>query len=84
MRKPITLELNREETILMAGILLYSEGGVLSEAYHKLTENLSKKDLERVNQICREIAVTANGYYIDEDDLLYYLAALDSHWEGVR
>ncbi len=84
MRKPITLELNREETILLAGILLYSEGDVLSETYHKLIETLDPKDITRVNQICREIAVKGNGYYIDEADLLYFLAALDSHWEGVR
>lgn len=84
MRKAVTLELNREELLLLAGMLYYSDGDVLAEAYHTLTDGMTPTDLQRVKQIAREIAVKANGYYIDEDDLLYALAALDSHWGGVK
>lgn len=80
MREQITLEMNREEMILLAGILLYSSGGVLTEVYQKIFEKLSPKDWQRVDQVATQIAINGNGYYIDEDDLLYEIIGLDKEW----
>ena len=70
MRKDITINVTDEELILLTGILYYSEGAILDEVFHKLMDNIPKIKRTFVKDVAREIAVTGNGYYINEDDLM--------------
>lgn len=67
----ITLKLTEEEQILLAGILAYSDGDILTNVFDKLTETLNHDQRQKIRKIVREIAIKANGYYIDEEELLY-------------
>ena len=71
MRKEFTLTLNEEELILLVGILRYSVGEVLTEVYSQLARNMTADQLLKAIAVAREIAITGNGYYINEEDLIY-------------
>ena len=70
MRKDITISVTDEELILLVGMLYYSEGQILDDVFHKLMDNIPKHKRTFVKDVAREIAVTGNGYYINEDDLM--------------
>lgn len=71
MRKPIMLNLSEEELLLLVGILGYSTGDVLTEVYAGLVDELDHKQVSLADKISTQIAITANGYYINEDDLMH-------------
>lgn len=69
--KEIKLQLSEEEIMLLVGILRYSEGEILTNAYSQLADQLTNEQLAKAIQIATNIAITANGYYIHEEDLIY-------------
>ena len=71
MRKEVILHLSEEEIILLAGILGYCSGDVLTEAYMELLEHLNLKQVTSTDSVATAIAIKDNGYYINEDDLLH-------------
>lgn len=71
MREEVKLNLSKEEIILLAGILGYCTGDVLTEAYMELLEHLNLKEVTLTDSVATAIAIKANGYYINEEDLLH-------------
>ena len=70
MRKPVMLNLSEEELVMLVGILGYSSGTTLQEVYMGLVDELTHEQLVMADEVARQIAITANGYYIKEEDLL--------------
>ena len=71
MMKQVTLNVSEEELLLLVGILRYSEGEILTNTYSQLVNELDSDQLSKAIQIATSIAITANGYYINEEDLIY-------------
>lgn len=71
MREKVVLNLTKEEIILLTGILGYATGDILTEIYMELLEHLNVKEVALSDSVATAIAIKANGYYINEDDLLH-------------
>ena len=69
--KEVTLRLSEEEIMLLVGIIRYSDGEILTNVYSQLVDNLTNEQLTKAIRIATNIAITANGYYIHEEDLIY-------------
>ena len=71
MREEVVLNLTKEEIVLLSGILGYATGDVLTETYMELLRHLNVKEVALSDSVAKAIAIKANGYYINEEDLLH-------------
>lgn len=71
MRVPFMMNLSEEEIILIAGVIGYSSGDVLTEVYNELMDLLTNEQQAIARDISTAIAVKGNGYHIHEEELLY-------------
>lgn len=71
MREEVVLNLTKEEIVLLSGILGYATGDILTETYMELLRHLNVKEVALSDSVAKAIAIKANGYYINEEDLLH-------------